>query len=83
VSEPSFIVQKLEWFQLRAENGEATLVLIASLPNGFFTAVPCDVAIQNADHSLIGLGPSVEEALAQVQKNIAGKTREELFPKPA
>jgi hypothetical protein len=80
VSDDAFVVQKIEWFQLRSSEGEATLVMVASLPNGFFTATPCELPIQRADHSLIGLGASVEAALEQVQKNLAGKTRAEIFP---
>jgi len=80
MSDEGFVVQKVEWFQLRAADGEATLVMVASLPNGFFTATPCQVPIVHADHSLIGLGASSEDALGMVQKNLTGKTPAEIFP---
>ena len=80
MAEEAFVVQRVEWFQLRSPSGEATLVMVASLPNGFFTATPCEVPIVHADHSLIGLGASADEALARVQANLAGKSRAEIFP---
>ncbi len=80
MSESSFVVQKVEWFQLRAPSGEAFFVMVSSLPNGFFTAVPCQIQMVHGDHSLIGLGPSAEGALEQLQKNLEGKTREQIFP---
>jgi hypothetical protein len=75
-----FIVQKVDWYQLRAPDGQALLVMVASLPNGFCTATPCEVAITHGDHSLIGLAPSAEDALAELQKNLEGKTRADIFP---
>ena len=80
MSEDAFVVQKVEWYQLRNPEGEATLVMVASLPNGFFTATPCELPIVHADHSLIGLGATAEDALTGVQKSLAGKTRAEIFP---
>jgi hypothetical protein len=81
MSDDAFVVQKIEWVQLRNPEGEATLVMIASLPNGFFTATPCELAITHADHSLIGLGATADEALDRVKQNLAGKTRAEIFDK--
>jgi len=80
MSESSFVVQKVEWVQLRAPSGESFFVMISSLPNGFFTAVPCQIQLVHGDHSLIGLGASADAALEQVQKNLEGKTREQIFP---
>ena len=80
MSDDAFVVQKVEWYQLRNPEGEATLVMVASLPNGFFTATPCELPIVHADHSLIGLGASAEDALVGVQKSLAGTTRAEIFP---
>jgi hypothetical protein len=81
MSDDAFVVQKVDWYQLRNPEGEATLVMVASLPNGFFTATPCEVPITHADHSLIGLGASAEEALGRVRQNLAGKSRAEIFAK--
>ena len=50
MSEPSFVVQKVEWFQFRDTAGHAFFVMVSSLPNGFFTAVPCQPTMQRADH---------------------------------
>jgi hypothetical protein len=74
-----FVVQKVEWYQFRDPSGRAFFVIVASLPNGFFTAVPCEVAMQLADHSLIALAAQ-EEALAQLQTTLEGKKTEALFP---
>ena len=75
-----YIVQKVEWFQFRAADGEAFFVMVSSLPNGFYTAVPCTLTLTRADHALMALGASPEEALAQLQGTLAGKAREEIFP---
>ncbi len=80
MSDTAFVVQKVEWFQLRDPAGHAFFVMVSSLPNGFFTAVPCQVTMRLADHSLIGLGPSQDDALAQLQANLAGKSADDLFP---
>jgi hypothetical protein len=82
MSEGSFVVQKVEWFQLRSEDGKALFVMVSSLPNGFFTAVPCDIPLVRADHSLIALAPTADEALAQLQTTLAGKTRDDILPPP-
>ena len=79
MADDEFVVQKVEWVQLRRADGEATLVMLASLPNGFFTATPVELPLVHADHSLIGLGASAEDALAMVQGNLAGKSNAELF----
>jgi len=80
MSEPSFVVQKVEWFQFRDAAGHAFFVMVSSLPNGFFTAVPCQPTMQRADHSLMALAQTPDEALAQLQTTLAGKTTEDLFP---
>jgi hypothetical protein len=53
--------------------------MVASLPNGFFTAVPCRVPITHAAHGNMALGSSVDDALRQLQNTLAGKTVEEIF----
>jgi hypothetical protein len=83
MSNDDFVVQKVEWFQLRDGQGHAFFVMVSSLPNGFFTAVPCQLTMRLADHSLIGLAGSREDALAQLQTNLAGKSAEDLFPNVA
>ena len=47
--------------------------MVASLPKGFFTAVPCEVTMRLADHSLIALAATEEEALAELQITLACK----------
>jgi len=79
MSDTPYVVQKVEWFQFRAADGSAFFVMVSSLPNGFVTAVPCDLPLVRADHSLMALAPNTDEALAQLQGTLAGKTREELF----
>ncbi len=80
MSENPFVVQKVEWYQFRDPSGHAFFVLVASLPNGFFTATPCQVTMRLADHSLIALAATQEEALAQLQTTLAGKSADDLFP---
>ena len=80
MAEAPYVVQKVDWYQLRAADGQAFFVMVASLPNGFYTAVPCVVSMTLADHSLMALAASPEDALAQLQATLGGKTRAELFP---
>jgi hypothetical protein len=80
MSDAGFVVQKVEWFQFRSPDGKAFFVMVSSLPNGFFTAVPCDLTMVRADHSLMALAATPDEALTQLQGTLAGKTRDELFP---
>ena len=40
MSDTPYVVQKVEWFQFRDPEGHAFFVMVSSLPNGFFTAVP-------------------------------------------
>jgi hypothetical protein len=80
MSDAPFVVQKVEWFQFRDQSGHPFFVMVSSLPNGFYTAVPCQVSLQLADHSLMALAASPEEALAQLQKTLAGKTPDQMFP---
>jgi hypothetical protein len=74
-----YVVQKVEWFQFRAADGEAFFVMVASLPNGFFTAVPCELAMVRAAHGSMALAASADEALAQLQATLAGKARADIF----
>jgi hypothetical protein len=80
MSDTGYVVQKVEWFQFRAADGKAFFVMVSSLPNGFFTAVPCDLTMVRADHSLMALAATSDEALAQLQGTLGGKSRDELFP---
>ena len=75
-----YVVQKVEWFQLRAPDGEAFFVMVSTLPNGYFTAVPCRVTMTLAEHGNMALGASSEEALEQLQKTLADKTPSDIFP---
>ena len=76
MTDTPFVVQKVEWYQFRDPAGHAFFVMVSSLPNGFFTAVPCHVTMRLGDHSLIALAATQEEALTQLQTTLAG----ELFP---
>jgi hypothetical protein len=80
MSDAPYVVQKVEWYQFRDPDGHAFFVMVSSLPNGFFTAVPCDVHMARLDHAKMGLAASVDEALTQLQKALDGKKRDELFP---
>ncbi len=80
MADAPFVVQKVEWFQFRAADGKAFFVMVSSLPNGFQTAVPCEVTMTLADHSLMALSDSVEGAINQLQGTLAGKSHEEIFP---
>jgi hypothetical protein len=73
------VVQKVDWYQLRTPDGTPFLVMVSSLPNGFFTAVPCKVEMKLAQHGLMALAQSGEEALAQLQTTLAGKTVDDIF----
>lgn len=79
MSDTPYVVQKVEWFQFRSEDGKAFFVMVSSLPNGFFTAVPCDLTMVRADHSLMALAPTAGEALAQLQTTLGGKSRDEIL----
>jgi hypothetical protein len=80
MSDAPYVVQKVEWFQFRAPDGEAFFVMVSSLPNGFFTAVPCEIQLTRADHALMALAATSDEALAQLQTTLAGKTHAQIFP---
>jgi hypothetical protein len=80
MAESGYIVQKVEWYQFRAADGEPFFVMVAGLPNGFFTAVPCTLTMAQAGHGMMALAASAEEALAQLQTTLAGRARHELFP---
>jgi hypothetical protein len=80
MSDTGYVVQKVEWFQFRSADGKAFFVMVSSLPNGFFTAVPCDLTMVRADHSLMALAATSEDALTQLQGTLGGKSRDELFP---
>ncbi|MDX2166433.1 MAG: hypothetical protein SF182_05195 [Deltaproteobacteria bacterium] len=79
MSDSPYVVQKVEWFQLRDPDGHAFFVMVSSLPNGFFTAVPVDIHMTRLDHSKMGLAATADDALAQLATALEGKTRDELF----
>jgi hypothetical protein len=80
MSDASYVVQKVDWYQFRAPDGEAFFVMVASLPNGFFTAVPCEVTMTRAPHGLMALAGTPEDALEQLRGTLAGKKHDEIFP---
>lgn len=79
MSDQPFVVQKVEWYQFRTPEGKPFLVMVSSLPNGFFTAVPCQVEMTQAQHGLMALAQTPEEALTQLQSTLTGKAVEEIF----
>jgi len=83
MSDAGYVVQKVEWFQFRSPDGKAFFVMVSSLPNGFHTAVPVQLQMIRGDHSCMALAATPDEALAQLQGTLAGKTREEIFPASA
>jgi hypothetical protein len=80
MSDQGYVVQKVEWFQLRDPQGKAFFVMVSSLPNGYFTAVPCDIPLARLEHDKMGLADSVEGALRGLETTLGGKGRDELFP---
>jgi hypothetical protein len=80
MSDAPYVVQQVQWYQFRAPDGDAFFVMVASLPNGFVTAVPCEIALTRAQHGMMALAATAEEALAQLQGTLAGKPRAEIFP---
>jgi hypothetical protein len=54
--------------------------MVSSLPNGFYTAVPCEIQLTRAEHGLMALAATPDEALAQLQSTLAGKARTDIFP---
>ena len=80
MSDTPYVTQKVDWYQFRAPDGEAFFVMVSSLPNGFFTAVPCEIALTRAPHGLMALAATPDEALVQLQGTLAGKSRDEIFP---
>ena len=79
MSEAPYVVQKVEWYQFRTPEGKPFLVMVSSLPNGFFTAVPCQVEMKLAQHGLMALAATTEDAINQLQTTLAGKGIEEIF----
>jgi hypothetical protein len=80
MSDASYVVQKVDWFQLRTPEGKAIMVMVAGLPNGYYTAVPVEVSMRLAAHGMMALAASPEDALTQLQATLSGKGPEEIFP---
>ncbi len=79
MADQAFVVQEVKWYQFRGPDGRPFLVMVASLPNGFYTAVPCKWEMTLAAHGHMALGSSIEAALDQLQGTLAGKSIEEIF----
>jgi hypothetical protein len=77
--ESRYVVQKVEWYQFRDPEGHAFFVMVSSLPNGFYTAVPVDLQMTRIDHAKMGVAQTVEDALQQLETALEGKSRAELF----
>ena len=75
-----YVVQKVDWYQFRDDDGKAFFVMVSSLPNGFFTAVPVDLHMTRIDHAKMGLAATADDALAQLEQALEGKKRDELGP---
>jgi hypothetical protein len=80
MAESPYVMQKIEWFQFRAADGQPFFVMVASLPNGFYTALPINVPTTLPEHGLMALAATSEEALAQLQTVLGGRGRDEIFP---
>ena len=80
MSDGAFVVQKVEWYQFRQPDGQYFFVMVSTLPNGFFTAVPVELTVTPAQHGLMALAASPDEAIAQLQGTLAGKARADIFP---
>ena len=61
-------------FQFRAPDGKAFFVMVSTLPNGFVTAVPCELTLVQAGHSFMALAQTPEAGLEQLQGTLAGKS---------
>jgi len=79
MSDDGYIIQKVEWYQFRAADGRAFFVMVSSLPNGFYTAVPCQLPTTLGQHGLMALAATPDEALAQLQQTLAGKAPDDIF----
>ena len=79
MTDTPYVVQRVEWYQLRGDDGKPFFVMVASLPNGFFTAVPCQLQLTLAEHGMMALAATAEEALAQLQSTLGGKSADALF----
>ncbi len=77
--EGPYVVQKVEWYQFRDAEGHAFFVMVSSLPNGFYTAVPVDLQMTRIDHAKMGVAATPDEALQQLETALEGKSRAELF----
>jgi hypothetical protein len=75
MSDAAYVVQKVEWYQLRSQDGTAFFVMVSTLPNGFVTAVRA-TSRWSAPSTLMALAPNAEDALAQLQATLAGQTDE-------
>jgi hypothetical protein len=79
MSDETFVVQKVDWYQFRASDGQFFFVLVASLPNGFYTAVPYQLPMTMAAHGNMALAATPEEALSQLQQTLSGKSIPQIF----
>jgi hypothetical protein len=79
MTDTPYVVQRVEWYQLRGDDGKPFFVMVASLPNGFVTAVPCQLQLTLAEHGMMALAATAEEALAQLQSTLGGKSADALF----
>ena len=80
MSDASYVVQKVEWFQFRDPDGHAFFVMVSSLPNGFFTAVPVDLHMTRIDHAKMGLAATADEALAAAAEGARGEEARRAVP---
>ncbi len=83
MSDAPYVVQKVDWYQFRDPSGHAFFVMVSSMPNGFFTAVPVDIHMTRIDHSKMGLAATADDALAQLEKALDGQPRDALFGEKA
>ncbi len=69
--------KKVEWYEVRALDGESVLIMVSEGPDGACTAVPCEVSLVRS--SLHASGSSADAAMRKLEAALAGKTRHEIF----
>jgi len=69
--------KKVEWYEVRAQDGERVLIMVSEGPDGACTAVPCEVSLVRS--SLAASGNSPDAAMRKLEEALVGKTRHEIF----
>ncbi len=70
-------LKKVEWYEMRGDDGQNVLVMVSQTTDGASTAVPCEVSLVRS--SLTASGGSVDEAVQNLGALLVHKTRLEFF----